>query len=1101
MEDNNILRHVKTHSKKSEEDNDAVAVLKSFLRSDGKINMNFASNDKWPNTDGTFEFVSDPNNSRAPEQNFFVQIKGSHYYTEKDGVVSYSLQSLAFPASVYTNVFLDPGILFVVLNYDQRGEERVFWKYMSTEFVNSIDYSKDSCTIKFGVENEIKNTDESIDEFCKKLEEIIEHHTFAIRLDKRVYSRNDIWNIIDDCNERITECIERLEIYNETRDNVSKRMLKLLKEFCVAVLLLNALSIESEKINLQLAWEYSLLKVDTKYLGLFYRALEYIGYRTPDQGQSERLMLKYYDFLWQIRSTLWNEYGISVLENLEKFPINIHKTDREYYELVANSVENLQIQHYLPDSARFYIQKKNTFYIGKERYYEITLQLAGIYATKFNRITVYTKQNISTNYAIQIAYTDTNINLWGMHVKIKIVTDWKVSIDPVCLNKLGKILLHNMAISSKYREYNLLMIFLTKTGMNLLDLIDLKEIEFEQLIDSIYENSNTEIFKTILLELRKKYGASSTKKGHNVMRYLLLNLREETIEKVIANKYEKKCLTNELYISSSCYPFEKNPFISNLSNSKSNEKNRRKDIIRIGNKNDLEIVFPYLKIQDETIRTGEIYFEKDTIIDEKDIKKFNDSLDFWEHRQGYCLKQNKKYVYIEFYEQTTLFILNKLLIMAQNGTNNQSNINQKFISNHIELFSDPIKKQAVKYAFVNSKILLIYGAAGTGKTTLMNYICDVFKGQHKLFLAKTHTALKNLKVRIDNPGNDADFFSMDYYGNIKKNKEKYDIIFIDECSTIDNRIMKKVLDKVDNDTLLVLAGDFYQIEAIDFGNWFFYAKDVIKTKGANVELTNIWRTKEPALISLWNEVRLRKFMITEKLAIDGPFSAEIGPKLLQREDSDEVVLCLNYDGKFGLNNMNNYFQAANQGRAVNWGEWTYKEGDQILFNDSKRFPILHNNLKGRIVRIEKVAKEEISFTIKIDLLLTEEECEKNNIEFVDSDEKSTKVRITIFRYDANTIKETEEEETRMKAVIPFQLAYAVSIHKAQGLEYKSVKIVIPESNSEKITHGIFYTAITRAKEKLKIYWSSETMKKIVESFSAEESRQKSLQIIKSKLEV
>ena len=89
----------------------------------------------------------------------------------------------------------------------------------------------------------------------------------------------------------------------------------------------------------------------------------------------------------------------------------------------------------------------------------------------------------------------------------------------------------------------------------------------------------------------------------------------------------------------------------------------------------------------------------------------------------------------------------------------------------------------------------------------------------------------------------------------------------------------------------------------------------------------------------------------------------------------------------------------------------------------------------------------------------------------------------------------------MKAVIPFQLAYAVSIHKAQGLEYESVKIVIPESNSEKITHGIFYTAITRAKKKLKIYWSSETMKKVIDGFSGEVSRKESLEIIKKKLGV
>ena len=83
--------------------------------------------------------------------------------------------------------------------------------------------------------------------------------------------------------------------------------------------------------------------------------------------------------------------------------------------------------------------------------------------------------------------------------------------------------------------------------------------------------------------------------------------------------------------------------------------------------------------------------------------------------------------------------------------------------------------------------------------------------------------------------------------------------------------------------------------------------------------------------------------------------------------------------------------------------------------------------------------------------------------------------------------------------LPFQLAYAVSIHKAQGLEYDSVKVIIPQSNSEKITHGIFYTAITRAKKKLKIYWSAETMKEIVSGFATNESNGKSLEIVKAKL--
>lgn len=105
-----------------------------------------------------------------------------------------------------------------------------------------------------------------------------------------------------------------------------------------------------------------------------------------------------------------------------------------------------------------------------------------------------------------------------------------------------------------------------------------------------------------------------------------------------------------------------------------------------------------------------------------------------------------------------------------------------------------------------------------------------------------------------------------------------------------------------------------------------------------------------------------------------------------------------------------------------------------------------------------------------------------------------------YKYDEGSA-EGDEEYLQMRSVVPFQLAYAVSIHKAQGLEYDSVKVIIPSNNAEKITHGIFYTAITRAKKKLKIYWSSETMHEVIESFYKDERKGKSLEIIKAKLSV
>lgn len=72
------------------------------------------------------------------------------------------------------------------------------------------------------------------------------------------------------------------------------------------------------------------------------------------------------------------------------------------------------------------------------------------------------------------------------------------------------------------------------------------------------------------------------------------------------------------------------------------------------------------------------------------------------------------------------------------------------------------------------------------------------------------------------------------------------------------------------------------------------------------------------------------------------------------------------------------------------------------------------------------------------------------------------VRFSVYR-----TKSTDEDDdgTTARTIVPFQIAYAVSIHKAQGLEYRSVKIVITDEVDELITHNIFYTAITRAQNK------------------------------------
>jgi Cdc6-like AAA superfamily ATPase len=1057
-----IERHIATHTVHSAEDRSAVSFLESVLNPGGRICTSFSSDDKWPNHDGFFEYVSNPDISKSPKQNFIVQIKGTHNFSEKNGVVSHCLKSLSFPAFIAKEVTADPGILFVVLNPDIREGQRIFWKAMSKSFLSDIDFEKESKIIKFSPEDEIKNTDESIELFCEKLNGIIDTHLFLNKLNSDDLEQEDALNIIEyQCNE-ISCFIEDLHDSPQYRDEVSRRIVRDLNDLCYATLILNAYKNGYTNVSEKLAWEVSQLRVDTRYLCNFLRGLKYINRRIPKEGQAERLMLKYYNYLWEIRRFMRENYNKSILENLEKFPLDLDTVDSEYYEKVAKQIENIDLTKRNVRVSRYYVHKITPFFVNGERYYEITLQLAGVYSTKYNRVTVYSKMTITTYYSIQIAYTETELELWGIRNNIKVLNDWKVAIDPTCLNKLSKMLMKHTKINRNYQEYVNLMEFLTETGMNLFELINMRKERFSQIYNRVFGTTNTHDFGDVLIQIRREYSKSSCKVGKNTIGYAMLHMRDEILEDLLPNKFYPKRISEKLFVSSRCYPFEKNPMIANLVGTKTSKKDKESIIELLDDSKVVSLVQPYMTIDNLISETGELLFKKSEIGSDAVIENYNTSLDDWERDKGYFIIEKEGLVTIASYYDTTINILKRLLQLTHNVSLDRQEENERFIKNCGIKFDDIDKKIALKHLFVNSNIMLIYGAAGTGKTTLINYISRMFGNARKLYLTKTHTALQNVIRSLDKNIDNCDFEIID---SITRSNSAviHDIVFIDECSTIDNRTMELLLGKISNDALIVMSGDIYQIESIDFGNWFFYAKDIVKAKGASIELSSTWRTEKEELKGLWKAVREKSTIVTEMLSMEGPFSENLGENIFHL-DEDEVVLCLNYDGKFGLNNMNQYFQNANtNSKAFSWEEWSYKIGDRIIFTNTRRSTLLYNNLKGTIINIS-YAKKSIIFEIEVKAFLTECQCEEETFDYVDTTEKGTIIRLEVVAWDDDL-----SEEEKVKTVIPFQLAYAISIHKAQGLEYKSVKIVIPSSNAEKITHSIFYTAITRAKEKLKIF--------------------------------
>lgn len=644
-----IERHIATHTVHSAEDRSAVSFLESVLNPGGRICTSFSSDDKWPNHDGFFEYVSNPDISKSPKQNFIVQIKGTHNFSEKNGVVSYCLKSLSFPAFIAKEVTADPGILFVVLNPDIREGQRIFWKAMSKSFLSDIDFEKESKIIKFSPEDEIKNTDESIELFCEKLNGIIDTHLFLNKLNSDDLEQEDALNIIEyQCNE-ISCFIEDLHDSPQYRDEVSRRIVRDLNDLCYATLILNAYKNGYTNVSEKLAWEVSQLRVDTRYLCNFLRGLKYINRRIPKEGQAERLMLKYYNYLWEIRRFMRENYNKSILENLEKFPLDLDTVDSEYYEKVAKQIENIDLTKRNVRVSRYYVHKITPFFVNGERYYEITLQLAGVYSTKYNRVTVYSKMTITTYYSIQIAYTETELELWGIRNNIKVLNDWKVAIDPTCLNKLSKMLMKHTKINRNYQEYVNLMEFLTETGMNLFELINMRKERFSQIYNRVFGTTNTHDFGDVLIQIRREYSKSSCKVGKNTIGYAMLHMRDEILEDLLPNKFYPKRISEKLFVSSRCYPFEKNPMIANLVGTKTSKKDKESIIELLDDSKVVSLVQPYMTIDNLISETGELLFKKSEIGSDAVIENYNTSLDDWERDKGYFIIEKEGLVTIASY--------------------------------------------------------------------------------------------------------------------------------------------------------------------------------------------------------------------------------------------------------------------------------------------------------------------------------------------------------------------------------------------------------------------------------------------------------------------
>jgi ATP-dependent exoDNAse (exonuclease V) alpha subunit len=213
-------------------------------------------------------------------------------------------------------------------------------------------------------------------------------------------------------------------------------------------------------------------------------------------------------------------------------------------------------------------------------------------------------------------------------------------------------------------------------------------------------------------------------------------------------------------------------------------------------------------------------------------------------------------------------------------------------------------------------------AAGTGKSTMVNYIANYFGDKKKLFLAHTNPAKDNLERRVSAQNSEFRTIASQLW---LTGQPEYDILVVDKCSTVDNANLLRLLEETAF-KLLVLVGDVYQIESIQFGNWFSIMRAFVPEESV-FELTKPYRTNNQALLDFWSKVRHLDDGIEESIAQNN-YSTVLDHSLFKAQRDDEIILCLNYDGLYGINNVNRFLQSSNPGKEVVWASRFTKSATQ-----------------------------------------------------------------------------------------------------------------------------------------------------------------------------
>lgn len=318
-----------------------------------------------------------------------------------------------------------------------------------------------------------------------------------------------------------------------------------------------------------------------------------------------------------------------------------------------------------------------------------------------------------------------------------------MSIRPCELRNFGKLLgLRNQVLgtSAEFRHLNQ---WLTTTAGSLLDLMDMDD-EAYQLVRFVPRSADTRLSIFPILDQARRI-VRARLSGHNLLRYLMLRLHNPVIK---AQYSADTCwrLSN-LNVQMGCIPFETMPFCT----SPRDHNPRFADLVEAldadGRRHELFARRVHINVEQH----GILYTPAEDLAAFGDanalIAAFNGNL---YHTHGHrTLEQDKGHVFIRGYEDETAAIVSTLQAIAIEGIAGYAQAVARWLQQAPAHIDDPIKKDALERLFTDSKVALIYGAAGTGKSTMVDHIANYFNEKTKLFLAHTNPAIDNLRRKVN----------------------------------------------------------------------------------------------------------------------------------------------------------------------------------------------------------------------------------------------------------------------------------------------------------------------------------------------------------------